>query len=210
MREKTNLLIETLDILGVNGKTPDEVCWVGNCERYMYWKDFAAIARYINYDADYGSEKINGDLVVVGGDWWLERVNYDGEEKWKYQTLWVKPREYSVALKVISSVLRKTKEMLHHKEEPTDGGHKYEDEIITINNWWINECREEALDQALLIIEDGCKPSDVLECMMSDLLDNLELNRAFEEFELFAGKLADRMAEEHNAASKRIGWGGSE
>ena len=112
----------------------------------------------------------------------------------------------SVALKVISSVLRKTKEMLHHKEEPTDGGHKYEDEIITINNWWINEYREEALDQALLIIENGCKPSDVLECMMSNLLDNLELNHAFKEYELFAGKLADRMAEEHAAASKRIGW----
>lgn len=88
-----NLLKQTLEILKNNGKSSDDVRWVGvHAEPYKKkdaegsWDDFAKLANII-YDDGYGGNKIERCLVVVGDDWWLERGEYDGGEWWEFKTL---------------------------------------------------------------------------------------------------------------------------
>jgi hypothetical protein len=83
----TNLLEETLDVLKANGKTPDDVRWVGNKgSNASTWQEFKRLAK-VNYDNGYGSAEIDTTLVVVGSDWWLERHEYDGSEWWEFKSL---------------------------------------------------------------------------------------------------------------------------
>lgn len=90
-----NLLAETLALLKFHGLTPVDVRWVGGRPATWgepkssflgSWKDFAALADF-EYDAGYGGEEINTNLKVVGGDWWLERHEYDGSEWWEFKRL---------------------------------------------------------------------------------------------------------------------------
>jgi hypothetical protein len=81
-----NLLQETIAVLKKNGKTPEDVKWVGNYKISFSWDDFAKIADF-EYDHDYGISEIKESLVVVGNDWWLARREYDGREWWKFLTL---------------------------------------------------------------------------------------------------------------------------
>lgn len=85
----TNLLTETKKVLETHGKTGADVAWVGSRDgKYaIQWSDFEPIAKKSSYDAGFGSQKIVGDLVVVGEDWWLERHEYDGSEWWEFKTL---------------------------------------------------------------------------------------------------------------------------
>lgn len=104
-----NLLTETLELLKRQGKSPENVQWVGVKERDFLdffpslntppkdkavpigsWGEFAAFADF-DYNDGYGGNEINGDLVIVGDDWWLERVEYDGSEWWEFKTLPKKP-----------------------------------------------------------------------------------------------------------------------
>lgn len=75
-----NLLQETISAIPNNA----EVLWVGSYDGNLAisWNEFTEIAKDIEYDEDYGSNKIPLDLVVVGKDWWLERSEYDGSEWW--------------------------------------------------------------------------------------------------------------------------------
>jgi hypothetical protein len=79
-----NLLEETLEFLKENGKTSDDVRWVGSRDgKYaVSWTEFEKIAN-IMYDSGYGGPEVASDLVVVGDDWWLERHEYDGAEWWE-------------------------------------------------------------------------------------------------------------------------------
>lgn len=85
--ENTNLLTETSEILAQNGKSGDEVRWVGSKDgRYaISWQEFASIAADVVYDSGYGGNEIASELVVVGDDWWLERGEYDGAEWWDFK-----------------------------------------------------------------------------------------------------------------------------
>lgn len=94
-----NLLVETLEIMKANGKFPEDVRWIGATQRYNFqsaapvlgtWADFAKVADF-EYDAGYGGAEIEMDLVIVGGDWWLERGEYDGSEWWEFKSLPVMP-----------------------------------------------------------------------------------------------------------------------
>lgn len=82
-----NLLEETTQELSRQQKTPDDVIWVGsrNGEYAMSWAEFAGIAN-IEYDGGFGGQQIAEDLVVVGAGWWLERHEYDGSERWSFET----------------------------------------------------------------------------------------------------------------------------
>lgn len=85
-----NLKKETLQVLKDNGKTAEDIRWVGG-NKYaipteLFWKLADA-----EYDNDYGSQRVATDLVVVGNDWWIERAEYDGSEWWEFKTLPVKP-----------------------------------------------------------------------------------------------------------------------
>lgn len=86
---KTNLLIETLQTLAYNGKTTQDVKWVGSKdgEYSIDWDSFAIIAGDTNYDSGFGTVYVNSDLVIVGSDWWLERYEYDGSEWWEFKKL---------------------------------------------------------------------------------------------------------------------------
>jgi hypothetical protein len=88
---KTNLLMETLEILENNGKSPEDVMWVGDKNQFTTWKDFVANANF-EYDAGFGGNEIDMDLKVVGRNWWLERHEYDGSEWWEFKTLPSKPK----------------------------------------------------------------------------------------------------------------------
>lgn len=86
-----NLLQETIEILTANQKTPDDVRWVGAVPTYGdpyfgTWEQFEAMAGF-DYDAGYGGNEVDSDLVVVGDDWWLERGENDGSEWWEFKTL---------------------------------------------------------------------------------------------------------------------------
>lgn len=88
-----NLLRETLDILGQNGKAVSDVRWVGFDGREPVvgsWDDFERHAD-VDYDNGYGGAEIAMGLKIVGDDWWLERGEYDGSEWWEYKTLPAKP-----------------------------------------------------------------------------------------------------------------------
>lgn len=100
-----NLLEETIKVLKVNGKTEEDVLWVGrdyiefsapsSRERATYkstWKDFCAKADF-EYDCYYGVNEIPIDLIVVGKDFWLERHEYDGAEWWEFKTMPIEPEE---------------------------------------------------------------------------------------------------------------------
>lgn len=101
-----NLLEETIIELESNGKTSDDVLWVGrnyikwdksykNSEQIVYkstWEDFYSKANF-EYDAGYGSAEIPMDLIIVGKDFWLERSEYDGSEWWEFKTMPEEPTE---------------------------------------------------------------------------------------------------------------------
>lgn len=94
-----NFLEETIEYLNSNGKTENDVLWVGRgFNSYNYtpykttWEDFKAKANF-RYDNGFGGNEIPMDLIVVGKDFWLERHEYDGSEWWEFKTLPTEPTE---------------------------------------------------------------------------------------------------------------------
>lgn len=78
----TNLYEETIRVLGTK---INEVLYVNFGDDYTTINDFLEKAKDIWYDAGYGTEKIYGDIYIVGENWWFERAEYDGSEWWKYK-----------------------------------------------------------------------------------------------------------------------------
>lgn len=100
-----NLLQEIIEIIKGNGKSTDEIKFVG-CnweewtsrgavyyEYYMTWDDFVSQVNR-SYDDGYGSTLIKDNLQIVGKNWWLERHEYDGSEWWEFKSMPKKPKEY--------------------------------------------------------------------------------------------------------------------
>ena len=96
----TNFLAETKDVLAASGKVPADVRWVGVLKPSWSkegdgpsagtWDDFECLANF-DYDSGYGGNEVASHLVIVGDDWWLERGEYDGSERWEFKTLPQKP-----------------------------------------------------------------------------------------------------------------------
>lgn len=84
----TKIFDETLDAIQSNGKTPNDVWWVGSHDgRYVIsWDVFERQFSDVEYDSGYGGQEIASDLVVVGDNWWLSRSEYDGSECWRFET----------------------------------------------------------------------------------------------------------------------------
>lgn len=80
-----NLLEETLKALDNANKSPEHVLWVGLKDVRTDWNNFTQIAICVNYDDGYGAQEIADDLVIVGDNWWLERMEYDGSEWWEFK-----------------------------------------------------------------------------------------------------------------------------
>lgn len=94
-----NLLEETIQCLNENGKSENDVLWIGfgydKDENPLYkttWEDFSENANF-DYDNGYGGAKIPDDLIIVGKDFWLERHEYDGAEWWEFKTMPKEPKE---------------------------------------------------------------------------------------------------------------------
>lgn len=86
-----NLYTETLRCLEENGKTIQDVLWIGNeKECFTDLSLFHDITDTV-YDDSYGWTEVKDNLLIVGKDWWLERHEYDGSEWWEYKTLPTKP-----------------------------------------------------------------------------------------------------------------------
>lgn len=80
-----NFLKETLNSLRAYGKKPEDVEFVSDGIDSITFEEFSKIADF-EYDNGYGLQEINGILVIVGDNWWLERTEYDGLEWWSYKT----------------------------------------------------------------------------------------------------------------------------
>jgi hypothetical protein len=90
MDDETNFLEETIKALKENGKSPEDVKWIGNEEGWIDWGTFEMFANF-KYDSGYGGQEIKETLTVVGDDWWLERHEYGGSEWWAFKTFPIKP-----------------------------------------------------------------------------------------------------------------------
>ena len=96
-----NLKLETIAILKENGKTVDDVAWVGTTAFKIPTDSFWKLADR-NYDDSYGSPEVATDLLVVGNGWWLERHEYDGAEWWEFKSFPVEPSETRTVDRVIT------------------------------------------------------------------------------------------------------------
>lgn len=78
---------ETIEDLKELGYKESDVLWVGSRdgEYAMSWADFKDKFKNLRYDDGFGAQEIASDLVVVGDNWWLEREEYDGAERWAYK-----------------------------------------------------------------------------------------------------------------------------
>lgn len=91
-----NLYKETVAELHAQGKTTEDVKWVGSNTVWFSWAEFAAIASETAYYEGFGHQEIALDLLIVGSDWWLERHEYDGSEWWAYKKLPQKPVKHII------------------------------------------------------------------------------------------------------------------
>jgi hypothetical protein len=92
-----NLLVETLDVLRQNNKTPEDVLWCSSDKGYFSFDEFVEKAQGIDYDNGYGGVEISRGLIIAGKNWWIERAEYDGSEWWEFRTMPKKP-ENKIAL----------------------------------------------------------------------------------------------------------------
>ena len=95
-----NLLEETIGELKENGKSEDDVVWIGTKDIKISWDNFKEIAD-VNYDAGFGSSKVAGDLLIVGKGFWMERCEYDGSEWWEFRMAPAEPKE-TVKIKALT------------------------------------------------------------------------------------------------------------
>ena len=96
-----NLLKETLDVLSKNGKTIQDVKWIGSETEKVSIDEFLVVADK-EYDSGYGGQEVADDLLIVGDNWWLERHEYDGSEWWEYKELPIEPSETIKLYKLIT------------------------------------------------------------------------------------------------------------
>lgn len=81
-----------MEILKDNGKTIEDIVWVGSKRHFVDKETFIKLAN-IDYDDDYGSSQVATNLLVVGKNWWLERGEYDGSEWWEFKKMPLKPKK---------------------------------------------------------------------------------------------------------------------
>lgn len=78
-----NLREETINILKSNGKSIQDIEWIGT-RNFKVPFDSELNILNIDYYSGYGSAEIMEDLIIVGKDFWLERREYDGSEWWAF------------------------------------------------------------------------------------------------------------------------------
>ena len=74
---------ETIAVLKGNGKTFDDVEWIGGDDFEITKENFRNITHFC-YDRGYGCQDVANDLKLVGKDFIMIRWEYDGSEGWEY------------------------------------------------------------------------------------------------------------------------------
>ena len=98
-----NLKLETIEVLQEQGKTIEDIVWVGCKQFKIPVEKFLEIAnRY--YDNGFGGQEVAVDLIVVGKDFWLERHDYDGSEWWEYKEMPQEPQRTAEDLNTVFSM----------------------------------------------------------------------------------------------------------
>jgi len=102
--DRRNLLEETLLALDLYGKSEADIKWVGSYTHRAKWKDFKKAADVV-YDASTLSEDIvPEDLLIVGEDWWMERVERRLTRSWVFKRLPKEPKEKIKLKKLIGKI----------------------------------------------------------------------------------------------------------
>ena len=96
---KKNLKEETLKKLSEYGLNWSDVAWISIKNKEVNKDVFLKLADK-EYDNDYGDTRVNLYLIIMGADWWLERVEYDGSEYWTFKKIPMKPIEIENAPKI--------------------------------------------------------------------------------------------------------------
>ena len=87
-----NLLQETIEAIAESGHTTRDVSFVMTRRQLGTWDEFTSLANF-EYDNGYGIAEVDDSLYIVFTDnTWLERVEYDGSERWDYKCTPVKPK----------------------------------------------------------------------------------------------------------------------
>ena len=105
-----NFLQETTEILARNGKTLSDIRRVCGDDFQITVDDFIAHANF-EYNNGFGAQEVAHDLKVVGDDWWLERSEYDGAERWNFKTY-----------QILICLLEKSKHLLVDTKQMTSVG----------------------------------------------------------------------------------------
>lgn len=110
-----NLLKETKEILEDNGKTIEDIEWIGTGKHYI---DKTKALELFNkeYDNGYGAQEVPENLLVVGKNWWLERHEYDGSEWWELKKMPQKPDNELKVKKIIGGMWDTLEELNEGKE----------------------------------------------------------------------------------------------
>ena len=74
---------ETIGALKSEGKTFDDVEWIGGDEFEISKENFKRISHF-TYDDGYGCQDVARDIKLVGKDFIMIRWEYDGSEGWQY------------------------------------------------------------------------------------------------------------------------------
>lgn len=74
---------ETIARLKINGKTFDDVEWIGGDDFEITKENFKNISHFY-YDDGYGSQEVAKDIKLVGKDFIMIRWEYDGSEGWDF------------------------------------------------------------------------------------------------------------------------------
>jgi len=82
-----NLLKEAIECLTQNNKNPSDVLWIGVSIRstndeywpglepvHFEWREFEALASSYDYDVENCDDGLLPRLIIVGEDWWIERI----------------------------------------------------------------------------------------------------------------------------------------
>lgn len=81
-----NLLKETQGVLVANNKSMDDVVWVGSRDGYITLETFVDLANS-EYSSGFGAQEVASDLIIVGENWWMTRIEYDGSERWDFHSM---------------------------------------------------------------------------------------------------------------------------
>ena len=80
-----NLLQETLYMLKEHNKNFDDVIAIFGDDFQITKENFIKVADK-EYDNDYGAPKVATDLKILGNNFIMKRLEYDGSEWWEYIT----------------------------------------------------------------------------------------------------------------------------